>query len=104
IVGASPWIDFIMTPGGLRLGADVMKSTVLAADREFNVNIDRLNYHPHPKTDEQGRITFPALIPGATYQIRSYEKSREVVKAEFVGESGKTIDLGEIVMELPDGE
>lgn len=102
VVGNAPQLDFIMTPGELRFGADSMKSTNLMADRDFNANVDHVNYRPPVKTDEQGLITYPALIPGATYQIIGHEKGREVLKHEFVAESGKTLDLGEIVMELPD--
>jgi len=49
------------------------------------------NFH----TDADGKATFPALIPGAKYQVlanvggmRGYR-----IVSEFTAESGKTLDL-----------
>ena len=64
------------------------------------MNIDRTNYWPGPKTDAAGRITFPALIPGASYRIVSFENGKSAVSKEFVAES-KTLDLGKIVVAAP---
>ena len=57
-------------------------------------NIDRANYMPGPKTDEQGRVTFPALIPGATYAIARSGRHDWIKK--FSVQAGETIDLGTI--------
>ena len=57
-------------------------------------------------SDAQGRITFPALIPGATYRVNDMttrndpggRKTRRV----FVAGAGEAIELGDIVIEKPE--
>jgi len=62
-------------------------------------NIDRTNYWQPAPTDSDGRITFPALIPGATYRIEGYKDHSMFIAKEFSVESGQTQVLGEIVVE-----
>lgn len=52
------------------------------------------------RTDAQGQLTFPSLIPGATYRVMAGEGAW-VVKKEFVAEAGKTVELSEITVMLP---
>ena len=52
------------------------------------------------KTDAQGQLTFPSLIPGATYRVMAGEGAW-VTKKEFVAEAGKTVELAEITVMLP---
>jgi hypothetical protein len=69
------------------------------------VAIDPVNYPAHPASDGDGRIVFPALIPGTTYQI----VDRSTVGAppapeprkQFTVKSGETLDLGNILIEKP---
>jgi hypothetical protein len=98
LAGHFPWLDLVVTPGPDRFEAAAKGVGVLAGDSAYVVNIDRTNYRPGPKTDDQGRITYPALIPGARYRIVTYEKGAAIVLKEFVAESGKTLDLGRVVM------
>ena len=56
--------------------------------------IDPINYGDGPASDAQGRIAFPALIPGATYRIAGLSK-------EFTVKPGETLDLGDIRIEKP---
>jgi RNA polymerase sigma factor (sigma-70 family) len=59
----------------------------------FQVSFDRRHY-PNPnglKTDAEGRITFPALIPGVTYQ---FSERGEVL--EFKAASGKPLNLADL--------
>lgn len=68
-------------------------------------NIDRGRYQTLG-TDGQGRVTFPSLIPGATYRVMAGEGGW-VVKKEFVAEAGKMVELSEITVmsqgEKPEG-
>ena len=57
-------------------------------------------------TDAQGRISFPALIPGATYRISDYStindgKRTIRLRKEFTVKPGETLDLGDILIEKP---
>jgi protocatechuate 3,4-dioxygenase beta subunit len=51
-------------------------------------------------SDANGRVTFPTLIPGATYWTIGYGANRGLfnLKKEFKAEAGKTLDLGDIVV------
>jgi hypothetical protein len=65
--------------------------------RDFVTHTDPLHYGSvGPTADAEGRCTFPALIPGATYQILGNNLSKE-----FTVKSGETRDLGDIVVPAP---
>jgi hypothetical protein len=89
-------LEIVVTPGPHKFESAVMSGGALAADSGHNANIDRTNYWDGPLTDADGRITMPALIPGARYRIITFEKGLAIVLKEFVAESGKTLDLGKI--------
>jgi RNA polymerase sigma factor (sigma-70 family) len=92
------WLELVVTPGPSRYDLKrVYEQGELAADAENVANIDRLNHWNGPSTDTDGRITFPALIPGATYRIVEIGDKDEMVKCEFKAESGKTVKLPEMV-------
>ncbi len=93
-----PDFEIVVTPGPHRLGPSAMRLVALAADAEYVANIDRTNYREIPKSDAEGRMTFPALIPGGRYRIVTYVKGRPNILKEFVAESGKTLELGKIVV------
>jgi hypothetical protein len=94
--------DIVVTPGSA--GDDGANDTKreLLADEGSLVNLDRHNYWDRIKTDAKGQVTFPALIPGATYRIRRFENDYFVLHKEFKAESGKTIDLGDITIKMND--
>src|SRR5262249_60293813 len=48
------------------------------------------------RSDDQGRITFPALVPGATYRYWEWKGKKELVKRDFTVEAGKTLELPDI--------
>jgi beta-lactamase regulating signal transducer with metallopeptidase domain len=91
-------IEMIVTPGVPAYDADAILRGELAADAVDLSRIDRASYEPGPQTDEQGRITFPALIPGATYRLTGTFGGSRVVVREFTARPGETISLGEIVI------
>ena len=53
----------------------------------------------HPKTDGQGRITFPALIPGTTYRLVNGKAGRQKTLKEFSVGSGEQLDLGDVSLD-----
>ncbi len=55
---------------------------------------DPRHYGNGPRTDAEGRVTLPALIPGATYRLSlSGGQARD-----FKPESGRDIDLGDLTV------
>jgi protocatechuate 3,4-dioxygenase beta subunit/beta-lactamase regulating signal transducer with metallopeptidase domain len=98
IPDVQPDFEFVVAPGPHRFGSSAMRLVALAADAEYVVNIDRTNYREGPKSDAEGRITFPALIPGGRYRIVTHNDGKVIVRKEFVAESGKTLDLGKIIV------
>ncbi len=94
-------IAMIVTPGaqtGSRAPADAMR---LLADEAFVARIDPINYANNPESDAQGRITFPALIPGASYRIYDTDSANRRLRKDFTVKPGETLDLGDIVIEKP---
>lgn len=64
------------------------------------VRISRTTHRGNPSwgvSNEQGRVVFPMLIPGATYQVTGRFGGREVVLKEFSVKSGESIFLGNII-------
>jgi hypothetical protein len=57
-------------------------------------SFDRVYYGDGPKTDAQGRLTLPGLIPGVTYRLNERGHVRE-----FKPESGKQVKLADIVLQ-----
>jgi hypothetical protein len=58
-----------------------------------------------PISDDQGRIIFPALIPGATYRVIDRMPFRgpdgPQLRRDFTVKPGETLDLGDILIEKP---
>jgi RNA polymerase sigma factor (sigma-70 family) len=91
--------EIVITPGAWGGYEAIVAKGELTADAGSLTNLDRHNYWDRVKTDAKGRITFPALIPGATYRIERWEKDHWVPHKEFTVESGKTTDLGDVVID-----
>jgi RNA polymerase sigma factor (sigma-70 family) len=98
LVGNQAAPDLVVTPGRSTFLGDDIKSGELRADQESLTNLDRDNYWDKVKTDAQGRVTFPALIPGATYRLGRFEKDHWTLHKEFRVEPGRTVDLGDVVI------
>ncbi len=99
--GGPSLIAMVVTPGALMQ----MRPTETLADESDLPRLDPVNYAKFPAPDAQGTITFPALIPGASYRIVDRTTSREAsgpqVRKEFTVKPGETIDLGEIRIQNP---
>ena len=95
-----PPLSFVLLPGVAKYDFDARSAGKLAADEDFNMTFDRVNYESFdkkvsPSLDDELSITYPALIPGATYRIPTTFDQSWGYK-EFVAKSGETLDLGEI--------
>jgi RNA polymerase sigma factor (sigma-70 family) len=96
-----PMLDIVVTPGPHRYDFKAAEKGQLAADEDFLANIDRHNYWKGPRTDAEGRCTFPALVPGVTYRFTNFRKGMHTVARDFTVESGKTFDAGDITISRP---
>lgn len=97
--------DLIVTPGRNRYDNQISNRNQLVEDSIINANVDRLNYWKGPLSNDDGRITYPALIPGATYRmvirktwVTAGGKETNEFK-EWVAKSGENIELGDLKYE-----
>jgi len=98
IIGQALGLELVVTPGPSRNDLKkVYEKGQMAADADYVANIDRHNYRSGPLTDSEGRVTLPALIPGATYRIVEIGDRDDMVKCEFKAESGRTVKLPDVV-------
>ena len=99
----SPGLHMIVTPGEIENESIAYMLGKLTADADFVSNIDQVNYLPAPTTDKDGRVTFPALIPGANYQLHTYKDGKQIVLKKFTVQPGETIELGDLTVDLSRG-
>ena len=101
-----PQFEILGTPGPHGQDWHEQSRSMLAADAAYIPNVDRIHYWKGPYTDAEGRITLPALIPGALYRISDYstvnDRDKGVqVRKDFTVQPGETLDLGNILIEKP---
>ena len=93
-------IAIVVTPGA-SLGVPEQRGQ-LAADQAGLLGIDPINYAPGPFSDAEGQVTLPALIPGATYSVRTRSPGgAPSFRRDFTVKSGEILDLGDIRIENP---
>jgi hypothetical protein len=99
-------INMVVTPGSRWFNRDKADEGRLAGERDYVCRIDSINYPDGCVSDAQGRVIFPALIPGATYQIDDMsaidDNGGGNRRKEFTVKSGETLDLGDIRIEKPE--
>ncbi len=100
-------LEILVTPGRPALSLSDADQSRLAADAVPVAAIDRIHYANSPRTDAGGRITFPALIPGAAYRVSDSTVSTQgkgpQIRRDFTVKPGETLDLGDILIEKPSG-
>ncbi len=67
------------------------------AERMIVANLDRIRYRGL-EPDDQGKITYPTLIPSVPLRLVVADDSNWVVKKEFRVQPGETLDLGPITL------
>ncbi len=98
-------ISMLVTPGPDGFSKEAADLDQLSAVGDYLSRVDPDHYHDLV-ADGQGRVTFPALIPGATYRVtdmttRDDAGGRKTRKL-FVASAGETIDLGDVLIEKPE--
>src|SRR5205807_2140723 len=95
VAGRTPNLQIVTSPGVDPFQREaVLNKGLLFADADFVANLDRLNYWRGLRSDAQGRVRLPALIPGATYRLLPHAKGQPA--RDFTVEAGKTMDLGDV--------
>jgi hypothetical protein len=98
-------ILMIVAPGVDPRSRDPADAKRPLAEADYLTRIDSINYLKEPTSDAQGRIVFPALIPGATYRIsvrtRAGQAGKPPYRKDFTVKPGETVDLGDIRIEKP---
>jgi RNA polymerase sigma factor (sigma-70 family) len=101
-----PWvISMIVTPGRDAMNRTEATLDQPVADSDYLSRTDPERY-ADLVTDSQGRITFPALIPGATYRLNDMSTRDDAggrkTRGSFVAGPGEGVELGDIVIEKPE--
>ena len=93
-------LEFIIAER-LDLDGDKAPKATYRSDTDFYVNFNRTPQALERETDNDGKVKFANLIPGLKYQI-GYTMDGESQTKTFTTEPGKTLDLGEIVIDDPE--
>ena len=103
---AAAVMSMIVTPGSVHR-RNPAKDGPLFDVEAAPYELDPVNHTLDLQSDAQGRITFPVLIPGATYRVvdRSafYAGGEQEIRKEFTVKPGETLDLGDILIARPRG-
>jgi 5-hydroxyisourate hydrolase-like protein (transthyretin family) len=98
--GTSLGLHMVVTPGKPKYDLQAMRRGELLADEDFVANVDRRNSEDSSTTNEKGEMTFPVLIPGASYRFINFIKGEARASQEFVAQSGQTHDMGDIEVQI----
>jgi RNA polymerase sigma factor (sigma-70 family) len=91
-------LEIPITSGASFFDRATLERYELVADAAMTSNLDHERFGKL-KTDAEGRVTFPALIPGAQYRIIARQLEGPgmfLLPREFTARAGETIALGDI--------
>jgi hypothetical protein len=93
-------MEMVLIPGLPRYSPEAWQNGKLAADAVHLANIYRQTYQYNQggRTDDKGKLKFPALVPGLTYRIW-WEGKKGIVYRDFTVKSGEALDLKDITIE-----
>jgi RNA polymerase sigma factor (sigma-70 family) len=94
----------VVTPGPSPDSQDRADLDRLSADEDILSRIDPTRDKKGPVSDDQGRLTIPGLIPGATYRLYDNTMGQGVgprLRREFAVKPGETLDLGDVLIAKP---
>lgn len=95
VAGYQPFL-YVMVPSG-RLGDDEDDAEPAPAEMHELDEFDPDHYREGPKTDAEGRVTLPALIPGARYRMSRWVDAAGAWR-EFQTAAGQTLSLPDVVL------
>lgn len=93
-----PLLNVVVTSGPHPQDPNVLARWLTRADTDLNSNIDRKHYWgTKVLTDTEGRVTLPALIPGATYWLWDHARDNKFPLYEFTVKPGETREVPDFV-------
>jgi hypothetical protein len=96
-----PEVEMMFTPGPHRFDRKAMEKGLLAGDAVHLANLHERGYQwNNGRTEREGRVTLPNLVPGVTYRIVSSRLGGVILK-EFTVRAGETLDLQDIRVVRP---
>ena len=96
-------VMMVVTPGPPAYSAKV-RAGALAAEEDLLGRVNPVNHGNGWIADAQGRVVWPALIPGATYRMivrRAVAPTLLPSLREFVVGPGEAVELGDVRIEDP---
>jgi hypothetical protein len=100
LAGHRPLLWLLLPPGPHAAPADLaepLRHNLRDSDRVWAAYLDPGRHGDGPRSDAAGRVTLPALIPGATYRILLGRGKAQ----DFTVEGGRTVDLGDLAVAGP---
>ena len=95
-----PGLELVATPGPPAFRRNEKDAPRLADDAVNVMAIDRKHYiqRRQPLSAADGRITLPALIPGALYRLSVEGANGRTFRKDFTVKPGESLDLGDILV------